>query len=135
MLPLHQRGVGAAGVEPACTFTLSAGYKPEGIRPGWPPRSRTEHYRLIRAAPSTGWVVTNGLARHPGARYALAFTPPFEAGSGTHPRRTLTCQERKVGVSSPTAAKPSRVFKARCRAGGAPSIGFHEESGRLELQR
>jgi hypothetical protein len=102
MLPLHQRGMGATGVEPACTFTLSAGYKPEGIRPGRPPRSRTEHYRLIRAAPSTGWVVANGLARHPGARYALAFTPPFEAGSRTHPRRTLTCQERKMEVSSLT---------------------------------
>jgi hypothetical protein len=70
--------------------------------------------------------VTNGLARRPGARYALAFTPPFEAGSGTHPRGTLACQERKVRVSSPTAAKPSRVFKARCRAGGTPS---REERG------
>ena len=25
----------------------------------WPPRSRTERYRLIRAAPSTGWVVAS----------------------------------------------------------------------------
>ena len=90
--------MGATEVEPACTFTLSTGYKPEGIRPGWPPRSRTERYRLIRSAPSTGWVVTN----------------------------------RKVRVSSPTAAKPSRVFKARCRAGGAPS---RAESGELESQR
>ena len=57
MLPLHQRGVGATGVEPAWTFTLSAGYKPEGIRPGRAPRDRTWLYRCIRAAPSTSWVV------------------------------------------------------------------------------
>jgi hypothetical protein len=126
------RGVGATGVEPACTITLSAGYKPEGIRPCWPPRSRTERYCLIRAAPSTGWVAAIDLARHLGARLALAVTPPFEAGSEAHSRRTLTCQERKVRVSSPRPRGPSRVFKARCRAGGAPS---RAESGELESQR
>jgi hypothetical protein len=50
-------GVGAAGVEPAWTFTLSAGYKPEGIRPGRAPRNRTWRYRCIRAAPSASWAV------------------------------------------------------------------------------
>jgi hypothetical protein len=45
------------------------------------------------------------LARRRGGRYALPVTPPFEAGSATHSRRTLTCQERKMRVSSPAAAR------------------------------
>jgi hypothetical protein len=38
-------------------------------------------------------------------------------------------------VSIFQAAKPAQAFKARCRAGGAPSIHFSEESGGLEPQR
>ena len=34
-----------------------------GASGNWPPRSRTERYRLIRAAPSTGWVVASGRRR------------------------------------------------------------------------
>jgi hypothetical protein len=89
--------IGAAGADPACTVTLSAPYKSEGIRPGWPPRSRTELYLRIRQAPSTGWVAASGRWK---------------------------C--RSPGDS------PARVFKTRCRAGGAPSF---EESGGLEPQR
>ena len=32
---------------------------PASVIAGWPPRSRTERYRFIRAAPSTGWVVAS----------------------------------------------------------------------------
>ena len=32
---------------------------PASVIAGWPPRSRTERYRLIGAAPSTGWVVAS----------------------------------------------------------------------------
>jgi hypothetical protein len=39
---------------------------------------------------------------------------------------------RKMEVSSLAAVKPPRAFKARCRAGGAPSI---EESGGPDPQR
>jgi hypothetical protein len=98
-------------LNPLVPVTLSAAYKTEGIRPSWPPRSRTERYCLIRAAPSTGWVAATDLARHLGARFALAITPPFEAGSEAHSRRTLTCQERKVRVSSPAAARTAPGFQ------------------------
>ena len=50
---------GRRGSNPRVPVTLPAAYKTEGIRPSWPPRSRTELYRLIRAAPTTGWAVAN----------------------------------------------------------------------------
>ena len=45
----------------------------------WPPRSRTERYRLIRAAPSTGWVVASGRrrCRAPRPRAATGFQGPL----------------------------------------------------------
>ena len=94
---MDERGVGATGVEPAFTFTLSAGYKPEGIRPGWPPRSRTERYLRIRQAPSTGWVAASGRwkCRSRGSDPARAFktrcraggAPSIEEGGGLEPQR------------------------------------------------
>lgn len=73
-------------------------YKPEGIRPGWPPRSRTERYRLIRSAPSTGWVAASrwertrppALARPTGFKpgpAARQVSHPCEEGGGHDPQR------------------------------------------------
>jgi hypothetical protein len=72
--------VGHLGVEPSYTALSERPLRPDGP---WP----------------------MNLARRRGGRYALPVAPPFEAGSATHPRRTLTCQERKMRVSSPTAAR------------------------------
>jgi hypothetical protein len=79
------RGIGAAGVEPACTFTLSAGYKPEGIRPGWRPGSWTLRYGFIRAASSP------------------AESPPAEGGSVDLPGMTPR------GLSRPVAAPAAHL--------------------------
>ena len=70
---------GRRGSNPGVPVTLPAAYKTEGIRPSWPPRSRTELYRLIRAAlrPDRPWPMN--LARRRGGRYALPVNPPFEA--------------------------------------------------------
>lgn len=57
--------------------------------------------------------------------------PPYQGG----PFDRLGRGQRKAEVSIFQAAKPARAFKARCRAGGAPSIYFSEESGGLEPQR
>jgi hypothetical protein len=54
--------------------------------------------------------------------------PPYQGG----PFDRLGRGQRKVEVSIFQAAKPARVFKARCRAGGAPS---NEESGGPDPQR
>jgi hypothetical protein len=78
------RPVGHLGVEPSYTALSERPLRPDGP---WP----------------------MNLARRRGGRYALPVTPPFEAGSATHSRRTLTCQERKMEVSSPTVLPVARV--------------------------
>jgi hypothetical protein len=138
MLPLHQRGVGATGVEPACTFTLSAGYKPEGIRPGRAPRDRTWRYRCIRAAPSTSWVVlearkmevsslTARQGRHGCSRPAAAPAAHLPSRNEEVPTPTALTASRFRG-----GARPWRVLVPE----SAPRPGVNrqgmEEDGRLE---
>ena len=54
--------------------------------------------------------------------------PPYQGG----PFDRLGRGQRKAEVSVFQAAKPARAFKARCRAGGAPSI---EERGGADPHR
>src|ERR1700689_1402196 len=80
------------------------GYAPVGhlaVEPSYTPLSE----RPLR--PDGPWPMN--LARGRGGRYALPVPPPFEAGSATHSRRTLTCQERKMEVSNPTVLPVARV--------------------------
>jgi hypothetical protein len=121
--------MGATRIEPAFTFTLSTGYKPEGIRPGWPPRSRTEQYRLIRAVPSTGWAVASGRRRcrspRSGDRHKLskpvaapaAHLPWFSEESGglepqrfyVHPRSGRCPQALAGSLSTVLLSRPVRT--------------------------
>ena len=106
------RSVGATGVEPAWTFTLSAGYKPEGIRPGWPPRSRTERYLRIRQAPSTGWVAASRWerTRPPALARPSGFKPGPAARQVSHPLRR--------GRRTRTATRTPRRFRNAARGPG-----------------
>jgi hypothetical protein len=80
---LRQRRMklGRRASNPRAPTTLPTAYKAEGIPPSWPPRSRTELHRLIRAAPSTGWVVAN--ARKAG--YSKATVTRASASNGARP--------------------------------------------------
>jgi len=51
------------------------------------------------------------------ARESNPALPPYQSG----PVDRLGRGQRKTEVSSPAALRPPRVFKARCRAGGASS--------------
>lgn len=117
MLPLHQRGIGAAGVEPACTFTLSAPYKGEGIRPSWRPGGRTLHYRFIRTASSPaesspaedGGVEPHGLATATGVQSPL-------------PRRRRVFPERRAAVPTRSGHPPTRFRDGACHLAGSLSM-------------
>jgi hypothetical protein len=64
---------------------------PARVLARWPPRSRTERYRLIRAAPSTGWVVASGRwkCRSSGRLSPHGFSRPVAAPAAHLPwRRT-----------------------------------------------
>jgi hypothetical protein len=90
-------------LNPNAPVTLSTAYKTEGILPRWPPRSRTERYRLIRAAPSTGWVVASGRWKCRSSRRLSphGFSRPVAAPAAHLPTRNEE-------VSSPTARAANR---------------------------
>lgn len=57
---------------------------------------------------------------------------PCTTALSERPLHRLSRRQRKTEVSSPAALRPPRVFRARCRAGGASS---REESGGTDPQR
>src|SRR5262245_3698904 len=116
MLPLHQRGIGAAGVEPACTFTLSAPYKGEGIHPSWRPGGGTLHYRFITTASSPaeaspaedGGVEPRDLATATGVQDPL-------------PRRRRVFHTRNEEVPTPTVCTALRFRGGACHLASSRS--------------
>ena len=136
------------GLYSLCLFTLHSSPVPPFLSPavdlpasviaGWPPRSRTERYRFIRAAPSTGWVVASGRRRT--RPPAVARSPEFESGTASmavsSPRTSPRC-ERAGGcggwrsrLPAPCGAHPLSKREPAPWPVHPPS----EEGGRLERQ-
>jgi hypothetical protein len=130
-------------LNPRVPVTLSAAYKTEGIRPSWPPRSRTELYRLIRAAPSTGWVAASGRWKCRSSRRLslrgisrpvaapAAHLPWFsEESGGLEPQRLY---------AQPLSGRRPRPWRVHSPLETAllPDVNRQEmeEDGRLERQR
>ena len=110
----------------------------------WPPRSRTERYRLIRAAPSTGWVVASGRRKcRSSRRLSLhGLSRPVAAPAAHLPFTSA----RRAADSNRNACTPIRFRGGACVPG---RITLHErtalphgvnkremaEDGELESQR
>ena len=118
---------------------MSAALLPSELsRHGWPPRSRTEHYRLIRTAPSTGWVVAIGFpgtgaqlraeGEAPGASSAWRSCPRLSAMDGSPglgqaragPRQEWDSNPRR----SPLAAFKTAALGHYATLPGAVGVGF-----------
>jgi hypothetical protein len=120
---------GRRGSNPRVPVTLPAAYKTEGIRPSWPPRSRTELYRLIRAAPTTGWAVAierkMRVSSPAAARTATGIQSPLPRRRRTFHRgerrtRTVTLARSFAFEATPAAWRvhsPCRLSRP-VRAGG-----------------
>jgi hypothetical protein len=93
----------------------------------WPPRSRTAHYRFIRAAPSTGWVVASRWQRprspsmrgEQRARSAARIRPAvFETAPA--PRRV--CSPKRTGHSKPAELPATRIPAGASTLAGSSSM-------------
>src|SRR5215471_12062052 len=87
MLPLHQRGIGAAGLNPHVPLPFPLLIRERGYAP----------------------VGDQGVE-------------PCATALSERPLHRLSRRQRKTEVSSPAILRPPRVFRTRCRAGGASSI-------------
>jgi hypothetical protein len=113
---------------------------PARVRERWPPRSRTERYRLIRTAPSTGWAVASGRWKCRSSRRLSphGFSRPVAAPAAHLPTK-------RAAVPSRNALTSSR-FRGGARDPGGftllgaallPGVNGQEmaEDGELESQR
>ena len=121
---------GRRGSNPRVPVTLSAAYKTEGIRPSWPPRSRTELYRLIRAAPTTGWAVAierkMRVSSPTAARTATGVQSPL-------PRRRRTFHARRAR-RRPHRLNAHPLSKRRPPPGGfSPGSTLPPDANRREM--
>jgi hypothetical protein len=107
--------VGEAGLEPAHPLLIRQVPSPFGHSPsGSESQVRTDDLRLMRAPLWPAELSRRGQSWSRTRRLPLYQSGPFTGW--------VIAQVRKMEVSSPTASRPPRAFKARCRAGGASSL-------------